>query len=146
MTFCGNIEWFPQLSYDRAVQGIRALSLQIASDVEFNRRTGFGVIIVTDMGIPACAIAGDHITEVGLVELLQRDKEFISPRLRFDWNIVNMTVDNAFVALSRQQCGYAAGDANTLRTLMLALRRDGQEVRICSYLVFDRCRDRGGDR
>ena len=63
---------------------------------------------------------------MGLAELLQRDKELISRRLRFDWNIVNMTAENAFVALTRQQCGYAAGDANTLRTLMLALRRDGK--------------------
>ena len=38
-----------------------------------------------------------------------------------------MTAENAFVALTRQQCGYAAGDANTLRTLMQALRRDGKK-------------------
>jgi hypothetical protein len=113
--------------YDRAIQGIRAQSLQIARDVESQIITGFGVIIVTDTGIPACAMAGDHTAEVGLLKLLQRDKELISRRLRFDWNIVNMTVDNAFVALSRQQCGYAAGDASTLRTLMLALRRDGKK-------------------
>jgi hypothetical protein len=113
--------------YDRAIQGIRSLSLQIASDVEFNRRSGFGVIIVTDVGSPACAITGDHVTEVGLSELLQRDKESISRRLRFDWNIVNMTAENAFVALTRQQCGYAAGDVNTLRTLMLALRSDNRK-------------------
>ena len=113
--------------YNSEIQGRRDLSLQIASDVEHSRRTGFGVIIVTDAGNPACAVAGDHITEVGLLELLQRDKELISRRLRFDWNIINMTSDNAFVALTRQQCGYAAGDANTLRTLMLALRRDGKD-------------------
>jgi hypothetical protein len=113
--------------YNDTVQATRALSLQIASDVEFNRSTGFGVIIVTDAGSPACAIAGDHVMEVGLPELLQRHKELISRRLRFDWNIVTMTVDNAFVALTRQQCGYAAGDANTLRTLMLALLRDGKK-------------------
>jgi hypothetical protein len=117
----------PAADYDREVQGIRAVSLQIASDVEFNRRTGFGAITVTDVGSPACAIAEDHVTEVGLIELLQRDKELISRRLRFDWNIVNMTVGNAFVGLTRQQCGYAAGDANALRTLMLALRRDGKK-------------------
>ena len=113
--------------YNDAVQGMRAQSLQIASDVEFNKRTGFGVIIVTDVGSPACAIAEDRVTELGLPEVLERDKELISRRLRFDWNIVNMTTDSAFVALTRQQCGYAAGDTNTLRTLMLALRRDGKK-------------------
>jgi hypothetical protein len=112
--------------YDRAIEGIRALSLKIASEVENSLKTGFGVIIVTDAGNPACVVAGDPVKEVGLFELLQRDKELISRRLRFDWNIINMTADNAFVALTRQQCGYAAGDANTLRTLMLALRRDGK--------------------
>jgi hypothetical protein len=36
--------------YDATVQGIRALSLQIASDVEINRRTGFGIMLITDAG------------------------------------------------------------------------------------------------
>jgi hypothetical protein len=36
-------------------------------------------------------------------------------------------VSSAFVALTRQQCGYAAGDASALRTLMLALRRDDRK-------------------
>jgi tetratricopeptide (TPR) repeat protein len=112
--------------YDRAIQGIRAQSLQIARDVESQKITGFGVIIVTDVGSPACAVAGDRVTEIGLLKLLQRDKELISRRLRFNWNIVNMTVDSAFVALTRQQCGYVAGNASTLKTLMLALRGDGR--------------------
>jgi hypothetical protein len=33
----------------------------------------------------------------------------------------------AFVALTRQLCGYAAGDARTLRTLTVALRRDDRK-------------------
>jgi hypothetical protein len=113
--------------YNRAMQEMRTRSLQIESDLESQRIAGFGVIIVTDTGIPACAVAGDHVTEVGLLKLLQRDKEFLSPRLRLDWNVVNVTADNAFVALTRQRCGYAAGDASTLRTLMLALRRDDKK-------------------
>jgi hypothetical protein len=64
---------------------------------------------------------------VGLPELLRRDKESISRRLRFDWNIITVTVESAFVALTRQQCGYAAGDASALRRLMFALRRDDRK-------------------
>jgi Putative peptidoglycan binding domain/Tetratricopeptide repeat len=113
--------------YDAAVQGIRATALRISSEVESNTRTGFGVIIVTDSGTPACAIVSNHIEELGLALLLQRDKELISRRLRFDWNVINVTVENGFVALTRQQCGYAAGDARALRMLMLALRRDDKK-------------------
>ncbi len=35
-----------------------------------------------------------------------------------------MNVGDAFRAVIKQQCGYVAGEATALRTLMLALRRD----------------------
>jgi hypothetical protein len=116
-----------EADYNAEIQKIRAVSLTIASDVESNRRTGFGILVVTDAGTPACAVTSNHVTELGLKELLRRDKQLISRRLRFDWNVVDMTVDNAFVALTRLQCGYAAGEAAALRSLMLALRRDGKQ-------------------
>jgi hypothetical protein len=132
--------------YDAAVQGIRARSLQIGSDVEFNRTTGFGIIVVTDAGSPACAIAGDHVTEVGLSVLLQRNKQLISWRLRFDWNIINKTAESAFVELTRQQCGYAAGDAMTLQTLTVALRRDDRKYEFAPiWFSIDEVIDAGKD-
>src|ERR1700722_7874825 len=103
------------------------MSLQIAAEVEGGKRKGFGVLAVTDAAIPVCAVTSNPVAQLGLKELLLRDKELVSRRLRFEWNIVGMTVGNALVALSRQQCGYAAGDAATLRKLMLALRRDGKQ-------------------
>jgi hypothetical protein len=66
-------------------------------------------------------------TRASLSVAARRDQESISRRLRFDWNIINVTVESAFVALTRQQCGYAAGDASALRRLMLALRRDDRK-------------------
>jgi hypothetical protein len=114
-------------AYNADVQNIRAVSLQIATDVEGGQRKGFGVLAVTDAAIPVCAVASGPVAQLGLKKLLSRDKELVSHRLRFEWNIVDMTMGNAFVALSRLQCGYAAGDADALRQLMLALRRDGKQ-------------------
>jgi hypothetical protein len=114
-------------AYNADVQNIRALSLQIAAEIESGQRKGFGILAVTEEALPACAVTMDSVAQVGLKELLLRDKELISRRLRFEWNIVDMTAGNAFVALSRLQCGYAAGEADALRQLMLALRRDGKQ-------------------
>jgi tetratricopeptide (TPR) repeat protein len=114
-------------AYNADIQSIRAVSLQIATDIEGAKRKGFGVLAVTDAAIPVCAVTSNPVAQLGLKELLLRDKELVSRRLRFEWNIVDMTVGNAFVALSRLQCGYAAGDAAALQQLMLALRRDGKQ-------------------
>jgi hypothetical protein len=55
-----------------------------------------------------------------LNELLQRDKELISSRLRFDWNIEdNKTVEDTFLELTRLQCGYAAGGASAVTQLIV---------------------------
>jgi hypothetical protein len=86
-----------------------------------------GILVVTDDGTPACEITSNHVADEGLKTLLRRDKEMISPHLRFEWSVERLTVENAFVALMRQRCGYAAGDADALRNLMVALGRDGKQ-------------------
>jgi hypothetical protein len=116
-----------EAAYNADVQNIRALSLRIARDVENETATGFGILAVTDTAIPACVIAADHVTRRGLEDLLQRNKELISRRLRFAWTVVEATLDSAFFSLTKEQCGYAAADAAGLRTLMRALRRDGKK-------------------
>jgi hypothetical protein len=110
--------------YNREMQDRRALQLQIAKEVEDNRREGFGVLTVTDAAIPVCIVISDSVAQKGLRELLSRDKELISRRLRFEWSMEESTRGNAFIALSRMQCGYAAGNAASLRDLMVPLRRD----------------------
>jgi tetratricopeptide (TPR) repeat protein len=117
-----------EAAYNADVQNIRARSLRIARDVESNETlTGFGILTVSDAAIPACVIAADHVTQRGLEELLQRNKDLISRQLRFEWTSVEATLDSAFLSLSKEQCGYAVANAAGLRTLMLALRRDGKK-------------------
>ena len=41
-----------------------------------------------------------------------------------NWQFVDMGVEDAYIALNRQQCGYASGEASALRNLMVALRRE----------------------
>jgi hypothetical protein len=99
-------------------------SLQIERDVENDARKGVGVITVSDS--PAvCVINLTPSEQVdGVKELLRRNQDLIAPKLTSDWQFVETTADLAFRGLQRQQCGYVAGQADDLRTLLQALRRD----------------------
>jgi hypothetical protein len=79
-----------EMEYSADVQNIRAVSLQITSDIESRKRAGFGVLVVTDDGTLACAIASNRVADDGLKALLRRDKEMSSPHLRFEWSVVNL--------------------------------------------------------
>lgn len=116
-----------EADYNDNIQNTHARSLAIAREVESGERTGFGILMMTDAAVPACVIAADHVALRGLQELLQRNKESISQHLRLPWKTEEATLDSAFLSLSKAQCGYAASDAAGLRTLMLALRRDGKK-------------------
>jgi hypothetical protein len=110
-----------EAEYEASIQFFKALPLQIASEIEANQRKGFGILTVTDAPLPACIVTPDYVQQLALGELLARDKELISRRRQFDWELVNMTVDAAFVALTKEQCGHVAGGADALRTLMLLI-------------------------
>jgi tetratricopeptide (TPR) repeat protein len=100
------------------------LSLQLESDVEKGARKGFGVIAVSDA--PAVCVVNPTPAEQvdGVNELLRRNRDLIAPKLTSDWQLVQGTTDLAFRGLQRQQCGYVAGDADVLRTLVKGLRRE----------------------
>lgn len=80
---------------------------------------------MTDAPIPACIVipSQPHHAE-GLKKLLSDERVQISMKLLPNWQFEEMKVEDAFIAVMRQQCGYAAGEASALRTLMGALRRD----------------------
>ena len=111
--------------YATDIQDRHALSLKIAQEVERNQRAGYGVITVTDAPIPACIVTPSqpHYAE-GFSKLLSDQRIKISRKLLPNWQFVEMKVEDAFIAVMRQQCGYVAGEAGVLRTLMGALRRD----------------------
>jgi hypothetical protein len=110
--------------YASRSQQREVLSLQIERDVEINARKGVGVLTVSDS--PAvCVISLTPSEQVdGVKELLRRNQDLIAPKLSSDWKFVETTADLAFRGLQRQQCGYVAGQADDLRTLLQALRRD----------------------
>ena len=110
--------------YSSRSQQREILSLQIERDVDNNARKGFGVIAVSESPA-ACVINPTPAEQVdGVKELLKRNQDLIAPKLTSDWQFVETTADLAFRGLQRQQCGYVTGEADDLRTLMQALRRE----------------------
>ena len=102
--------------YAGEIQSRHALSLKFAQEVEKNERAGYGILTVTEGSLPACVVTPprtDHVE--GLKELLLRERVTISNKLLPDWQFVEMKVEDAFIAIMKQQCGYVAGDASALR-------------------------------
>ncbi|MDR3413470.1 MAG: hypothetical protein P4L87_21365 [Formivibrio sp.] len=114
--------------YPAVFQSRQTLSLQIETEVESNVRKGFGVIAMAAADAPvACVITSVAVERGdGLKELLRRNTDVIAPTVTGDWQTVDTAnPDVAFLGLQRRQCGYVIGEASTLRSIMLALRRDG---------------------
>ena len=104
----------------------RALALEIEGSIETGERQGYGVIAVGEIPI-ACVVPGTTNKDVvGLNELLNRNKDVIAPRFTSAWQFIETSPDLAFFGLQRRQCGYVAGDAGALKTIMMALRREPQ--------------------
>ena len=111
--------------YDAEVQDRHALSLKIGQEIETGHRAGYGIVTVTDAALPVCIIStgrADHLE--GLKELLLRKRIEISMKTRHDWPLLEMTEGMAFIALMRRQCGFLAGEANGLKAVVKALRRE----------------------
>jgi len=109
---------------DLAFQKREALSLQIKSDVETNARHGYGVIAVDDSST-VCVVTPAQAEQLdGIKELLARDRHLIAQNLTSYWQFVDTSGDLALLGLQRRQCGYVAGTADALRTIMLALARE----------------------
>jgi tetratricopeptide (TPR) repeat protein len=113
-----------ETEYATDLQERRALSLEIAQQVERNERRGYGVLSMTDAPTPACIVTPSHAVAEGLKKLLSDQRVKISLKLLPNWQFVDMKVEDAFIALMKQQCGYVAGEESALRSLMSALRRE----------------------
>jgi hypothetical protein len=110
--------------YPAMSQRAQALSLQIETDVQAGRRTGYGVIAVSESPT-ACVVTPQETNRVdGMKELVSRNSYVIAPKLTADWRFIEVTADLAYLGLQRHQCGYVVADADGLRSIAEALRRD----------------------
>lgn len=112
------------IDYGSVFEKRQAFSLQTERDIENNERNGFGAIAVTESSV-ACVIGPKASERIdGIKELMKRNRDVIAPKLTSDWQFIETTTDLAFLGLQRQQCGFVAGEASSLQSIMLALRRD----------------------
>jgi tetratricopeptide (TPR) repeat protein/peptidoglycan hydrolase-like protein with peptidoglycan-binding domain/uncharacterized protein YecT (DUF1311 family) len=116
--------------YSSTVQQFEAFSLQLETEVDKRAREGYGVLAVGDSAT-VCIITPDQSEKVdGIKVLLARDQDLISPKLTGAWRFVATTADLAYLGVQRRQCGYLSGDANVLRPVMIALRREQMKYRV----------------
>jgi hypothetical protein len=88
------------------------------------QRVGYGIIAVAE-STTTCVISPQPTNRLdGMKELVSRNSYVIAPKLTADWQFVEVTPDLAYLGLQRHQCGYVAADADALRSIALALRRD----------------------
>ncbi len=110
--------------YPSMFQNAQAFSLQIETEIQANQRAGYGVITASESPT-TCVIKAEQTNRLdGIKELLRRNSYVIAPKLTGDRQFVEVTADLAYLGLQRHQCGYVAGDADALRSIALALRRD----------------------
>jgi hypothetical protein len=110
--------------YTSMSQKAQALSLQIETDVQASQRAGYGVVAVSESPT-TCIITPQPTNRIdGMKELVIRNSYIIAPKLTADWQFVEVTPDLAYLGLQRHQCGYVAAEADALRSIALALRRD----------------------
>jgi hypothetical protein len=111
--------------YSLVSQKREQFSRQIASELSSGARLGYGVVAVSESPT-ACllpATPGDRLD--GIKDLLNRNRDVIAPNLNSDWQFIfQATTDLAFRDLQRRQCGYVAGEASALSSLVQALRRE----------------------
>jgi hypothetical protein len=105
-------------------QNAQANSLQIEGDVLAGQRAGYGVIAVSESPT-TCVITPEPSNRIdGIRELLRRNTYVIAPKIAGDLQFIDVNSDLAYLGLQRHQCGYVAGDADALRSIAIALRRD----------------------
>ena len=104
----------------------QALSLQIEGDVEKSARNGYGVIAVNDSPVACIVTSRSSDVTAGLKELMNRNRDIIAPRQTTDLQFIETSTDLSFLGLQRTQCGYVAGSAADLKSIMTALRREPQ--------------------
>jgi hypothetical protein len=110
--------------YASVSQKRQALSLEVQRDIENGQRKGFGVIAVAESPV-VCVITPESNGKIeGIRELLRRNRDIIAPKLASDWTFNETNGDLAYLGVQRRQCGYVAGEASALRSIMLALHRD----------------------
>ena len=127
-----------EIAYAENLKNMLAWSDRIASEVENDLAKGFGVLIVNDNASSVCLVAPDKTALAGLKHLLQGEGSTISRRPGFENHILDRpSVESAFEALTKEQCGYVAGNAGTLRKLLLALRRDGRKPTFAALWFSD---------
>jgi uncharacterized protein YecT (DUF1311 family) len=104
---------------------------QLRAELDQNTRKGFGVGEVNDV-LAFCLIAPSiKDGSDGLKEIVKRNVEIIAPSLKSDWKFVETSdADSAYLGLQRRQCGYVVGDSNALRSIIIALGRDNQKVKL----------------
>ncbi|MDA9421576.1 hypothetical protein XH97_05520 [Bradyrhizobium sp. CCBAU 53380] len=97
-------------------------SLQLEKDILKKPIEGFGLVSVANGTSVVCQTVGDR--ERAHEELLARASDRIQLEIGSSPRVISMSVESAFVAAKRGQCGAIYGASGDLKALVLSSQRD----------------------
>jgi hypothetical protein len=108
----------------------KLVSQKLADEIDQSRSSGYGIVYIGNHSSEICrAVAGnDEVDNSLITQVLDRlEVEFKeSPRVARR----SFSIEDAFIAVKRGQCGSVFGDADALKSLLLSLKRDKIEYRV----------------
>ena len=93
------------------------------------KMTGFGAILVNPDVSLVCSPTTEEVTLLTAIAA-QTIESFTEPKIRAkrDFQVRQESREGVFLSAKRKACGFLVGDADFLKTLVLALERDGVTV------------------
>jgi hypothetical protein len=101
-------------------QGEQVAALQIETDLENNARGGFGIILIPGQSAILCTTPKDK--QEGHRAILDGVRAGLQVEFGSEPEVISTSVDAAFIAIQRGQCGAVYAEAKELGRVLQALR------------------------
>ena len=115
---------FSHQQVDATRDAERLISQKFADDIEQSRIPGYGIVYISNHSSEICRAAdgNDAVNNALIAQASDRLEVELKETPRVDQRA--WSIENAFIAVKRGQCGSIYGDAEGLKSLMSSLRRD----------------------
>ena len=119
-------EYVPFEVYEESRRTEAAKNLRLLKE---GKMTGFGAILVNPDVSLVCSPTTEEVTLLTAIAA-QTIESFTEPKIRAkrDFQVRQEAPEGVFLSAKRKVCGFLVGDADFLKTLILALERDGMNV------------------
>jgi peptidoglycan hydrolase-like protein with peptidoglycan-binding domain len=128
ITYYTTSEYVPFEVYEESRRAEAAKNLRLLKE---GKMAGFGAILVNPNVSLVCSPTTEEPTLLSVIAG-QTIESFTEPKIRAkrDFQVRQEAPEGVFLSAKRKVCGFLVGDADFLKTLVLALERDGVTVKM----------------